>query len=151
MTEPVRLPYLIQRFNRRRTPSDNQTGFDKLFDLHYMGSSEFEWGAIPAALRAMRAAKNKNWKVRRITIGQHVCFYVGDPARFGLATMVFQDQLLPHGTRVGRTKDSSRILESYNPDPQWPERATGWWSIDEGMEFILCKYEADAADILGLL
>ena len=45
--------YLVQRLGSKKLHRADQ-GFDGYFSLDYMGSSEFEWGAIPKALKAMR-------------------------------------------------------------------------------------------------
>ena len=45
--------YTIQRLEDQY-PRSSKTGFDSVFSLAYMGSSEFEWGAIPKALRRLR-------------------------------------------------------------------------------------------------
>ncbi len=46
-----RMPYLIQRCRVRSR--ENITGIDSLLSFDYMGSSEFEWGALPIALREL--------------------------------------------------------------------------------------------------
>ena len=43
--------WLVQRGIRREGDFKGLTGKDGLVDLDYMGSSEFEWGAIPRAFR----------------------------------------------------------------------------------------------------
>ena len=44
-------PYLIQRCKEKSRAKESITGIDSLLSFDYMGSSEFEWGALPAALR----------------------------------------------------------------------------------------------------
>ncbi len=46
----VKKPYLIQRCQKHNGKVDG-TGFDARFEIDYMGSSEFEWGALPASLK----------------------------------------------------------------------------------------------------
>lgn len=46
-------PYLIQRGKIVRPMPDDR--FSKLVDLDYMGSAEFEFGALPKSLRALQA------------------------------------------------------------------------------------------------
>lgn len=46
----VKKPYLIQRCKKRNGKIED-SGFDARFDIDYMGSSEFEWGALPASLK----------------------------------------------------------------------------------------------------
>lgn len=46
--------YLVQRLTPRNTPTPER-GFDGFFACEYMGSAEFEFGALPQSLKAMRA------------------------------------------------------------------------------------------------
>lgn len=45
-------PYLIQRAAFRNEP--NRKGIDAILRFDYMGSSEFEWGALPDSLNRIR-------------------------------------------------------------------------------------------------
>ena len=45
-------PYLIQRAKFENRPY--KKGIDQLLSFDYMGSSEFEWGALPKALKRVR-------------------------------------------------------------------------------------------------
>jgi len=51
------IPYLIQRARFADYP--NEEGIDKILQFDYMGSSEFEWGALPKALRSARENKDE--------------------------------------------------------------------------------------------
>jgi hypothetical protein len=51
--------YLVQRGNLRKGSSSDKKGVDALVSWAYMGSSEFEWGALPESLRSFRAAADK--------------------------------------------------------------------------------------------
>jgi hypothetical protein len=44
--------YLVQR--GRKNTREYKKGIDALVEFDYMGSSEFEWGALPKSLRAIR-------------------------------------------------------------------------------------------------
>jgi hypothetical protein len=44
--------YLIQRAKFEK--SDNESGIDSILNFDYMGSSEYEWGALPKALKRTR-------------------------------------------------------------------------------------------------
>lgn len=48
--------YLIQRMKERKF-DDSRRGVAKFFAFDYMGSTEFEWGAVPKAISAMREYK----------------------------------------------------------------------------------------------
>lgn len=49
-------PYLIQsaRFDNNSSPS--KTGIDTILSFDYMGSAEFEFGALPASLKRVRTS-----------------------------------------------------------------------------------------------
>ena len=47
--------YLVQRLEGRQ-PTTSRNGVDALVSHDYMGSAEFEWGAVPKAWKALRAA-----------------------------------------------------------------------------------------------
>lgn len=94
-----RLPSLIQRIRVRKEPYDGAKGIDKFFDFDYMGSSEFEWGALPKALKIMREAKTKDWKVTKLAVGVDpastglTAFVVGHPDDLPIAEALLRDQL----------------------------------------------------------
>ena len=52
-------PYLIQRIMIRQQVAENESGVDKHFSFDYMGSSEFEFGALSKALKAMVATQRE--------------------------------------------------------------------------------------------
>ena len=55
MTELTMLPWrYIQRMSLQERCDEDQAGFSRWFDFDYMGSSEFEWGAVPKALKILR-------------------------------------------------------------------------------------------------
>src|SRR5690242_4664141 len=80
-------PYLIQRgsFDRKRPKDDEITGPDSILSWDYMGSAEFEWGALPQSLRRIDArhadcALHETAHVSHD--GHRVYLYcAGDPAR----------------------------------------------------------------------
>ena len=53
-TQTIRQPYDIQRGTIRRGYAESAR-YSEAVDNHYMGSSEFEWGALPKSLRRMQA------------------------------------------------------------------------------------------------
>jgi hypothetical protein len=79
------LPSLIQRVRYRK--NDLRKGIDAFFEFDYMGSSEFEWGALPKSLKLMRelrmkdpdSSKTPDWKVEKLSVGPHIAYYVGHP------------------------------------------------------------------------
>lgn len=60
-------PYLIQRAN---FCDRDKKGIDGILSFDYMGSAEFEFGALPKSLKRIRAAIN-NYTVDRIMINDN--------------------------------------------------------------------------------
>lgn len=52
-------PYLIQRAKFEDRDPDLKKGIDSIIRLDYMGSAEFEWGALPASLKEIRSHINE--------------------------------------------------------------------------------------------
>ncbi len=52
----MKKPYLIQRARFCTDPTERDKGLDRLLNFDYMGSAEFEWGALPKALERMRSS-----------------------------------------------------------------------------------------------
>ena len=48
-------PYLIQRAKFKNPIEANEIGIDRIIQLDYMGSAEFEFGALPKSLKRIRA------------------------------------------------------------------------------------------------
>lgn len=135
--------YLVQRLRRRDLRG--QKGFDGFFGCEYMGSAEFEWGAIPDSLKRVRAA-------RRLAIHEGVV------TRHHVTVPVFV---------VGNKKTIATVPErltawmidehpwskewSYFPEKvegtakEW-HRADAWWALNEDVLWTLD--EAIAADLL---
>ena len=66
-------PYLIQRMRQRKEPIDAK-GVDAITSFDYMGSAEFEWGALPDALKGMRKAKPV---IKEIKTKHGTCWFFG--------------------------------------------------------------------------
>jgi len=50
----IETPYLIQRAKWRHKMNLEKKGIDQIIEFDYMGSSEFEWGALPKSLKRIR-------------------------------------------------------------------------------------------------
>ena len=124
LSSPRAVPYLIQRMNAEVCQGRN--GVDRYFRLDYMGSSEFEWGAIPEALRRLRAAVKAEWSPVAIKSGEHVAYFVGPVEAVEAARTIFADQLGPEAMRF---KEGTRIESSYNPREKYG-KFDAWWAID---------------------
>lgn len=50
----MKSPYLIQRAKINEQEATLKKGIDRILQFDYMGSSEFEWGALPTSLKRIR-------------------------------------------------------------------------------------------------
>ena len=122
----IRTPYLIQRMKRRSLDyTTDSKGVDRCFRMDYMGSSEFECGALPKALKLMRSCCEKA-KVLPFTAGGLPFHFVGAPSRLEAAKQVFEDQL---GPRKLRFKESTYIDTNFDPKNKY-SKCECWWAID---------------------
>lgn len=122
--EKFRYPHLIQRVRRRAgSTSPNSKGVDQLFVFDYMGSAEFEFGALPSALKQMRSGRRE---LKEIVIDDKRIYFIGHPSML----------------EIGSTKERSCIRETYENKDVYD----GWWVLDAEIPFILFKIQEHAAD-----
>lgn len=137
--------WLIQRLKENKYGSDNRKGIDKAFLMDYMGSAEFEFGALPSALKAMRARKDdiilekielprpkSEYAIRaQKTIK---AYFVGPKECLAGAMEFFADQV---GPRNMRFKESTYLADAYglcgkNEISNGLGRdIVGWWALAE--------------------
>lgn len=138
--------YLVQRLQQRDRLLVGASGFDRAFACEYMGSAEFEWGALPDSLKRMRSA------------GRKLVVHEGEVSRGGVSVPVFI---------VGHRKDVAAIPERLTewmtePYPygkerthfpeqvdgtanEWEARTHAWWALNEDVMWAL---RADIASAL---
>lgn len=84
-------PHLVQRCKIRTDKPADVTGVDSLFEYDYMGSSEFELGALGKSLRRIAAAVN-NYKIVKTTIvakdGRRLMLFAKSGDVYGAETAV---------------------------------------------------------------
>jgi len=159
--------WLIQRIKTKQrvvTNRDLEQPFSPSIDFHfemdYMGSSEFEWGALPQALKRMRAATMIDAPKRIKIAGKYVCWFVGPEDEYNIAKALFIDQLGVSDKPISRLKEISYIRHNFVEDEpkaslngkplptnfakslgsyNWYD---GWWAVDK--TFVLLKTKADA-------
>lgn len=133
-------PYLVQRLRWEGKPTLSLfAGTDRgtsdpvkvgdYFSFDYMGSSEFEYGSIPAAKRILIAAlAAEGWTDPvEVKSGEHTCWYVGPKAHLAMAQTFFNEELASDYTGM---KERSNLREGYlTPGKYTP---TGWWCVDSG-------------------
>lgn len=127
----MKTPYLIQRISSRYVVGDDPKNFDAQFSLDYMGSSEFEWGAIPRALKSIRA-KSTDLVVRKLGVTTHdglEGFVISVPGDIDdIIDIVTREIADPHLW----CKQAARIHGRFNKDRIFGENTTliGWWDIE---------------------
>lgn len=145
----MKRPHLIQRLNK---PLDSLNPFafggglqngglsdkamDKLkniFSFDYMGSAEFEWGAVPAALDFIAEQKDS------LTSGIHLGVYYICPGPYeegvkAVITTLLEDE------RSLRLKVNCGLSERINnPQDNYRKDNDGWLELDNGFFFFIEK------------
>jgi hypothetical protein len=128
--------YLVQRLSRPYASTPGR-GFDSFFALDYMGSSEFEWGAIPTALCRMRAYHD-------LGVEPHSVLRRGEPHQVHLVGSRrllrerADDLTLWLTDHRPRGKEASYFPERLDGDTsEWMMRTVAWWSIEDDVAWAL--------------
>lgn len=124
-----RTPYLIQRGQFKPIAFGEITGFDSLIQFDYMGSAEFEFGAMPKSLRRIAGAA-ANYSVSPS----------GMEAKDGRVLFVFcaptdadeiKTWLACAAKRAVRTKESTHLPAALGIEPDaYGRRTDFWWDLD---------------------
>jgi hypothetical protein len=131
--------YLVQRMTRNTHPFEKDRGIDRHFSLDYMGSSEFEWGAVPKALKRMRENKVEVSERQVDLHGKsHTVFFVSNPASADAKWASLQ-KWVDNGMRGKEWTKFDTMLET--PDDRWPTDA--WWSLEDDVAWALSRENAE--------
>lgn len=116
--------------------------------LDYMGSSEFEWGALPKSLRRMQEVGTLQSVVFRTFSSR-----TGSPLR---ACGVFKDAgayesaLAPVIAGTARTKEFTGFDQHVGPETKWSTGVDFWWDIENDvMMSFHKKFMKTLPEILG--
>ena len=120
--------WLIQRckFENR----DYKTGIDSILDYDYMGSSEFEWGALPAALKRIRMGI-ENYTYININIeGKDISVF----CKISQVAEIEQylNELAKNKIQL---KEFSAFDQYIKGDGHFSDRFDFWWDIDNDLMF----------------
>lgn len=131
---PNKSIYLVQRiYEREGKPNPQKKGIDRCFCMDYMGSSEFEFGALPQALAAWRVRginhEPKHMRLSNRTGARISVSYVGPDEYVEAVTDFIQKQIYePYGVSL---KERTEIQDVLSPDAGEEEPETiGWWDIE---------------------
>lgn len=133
--------WLTQRVLVADRPS--KTGFDRLFRLDYMGSAEFEFGAVPAALRSLRQTDvAATMRAIRVDGTDVDVWFVCDPAAVEEKAVRFQEWV--NDGCPG--KESSFFLQAAGfVSDRWALDVDAWWHLNYD---VITTLSADVADRL---
>lgn len=128
-------PYLIQRGKIRREPS--RKGLDGFVAFDYMGSSEFEFGALNKSLKAIRA---------EIKFYQHQVIYFPDAGPvliFAKDVTETLDLIKGIGWNHFRLKERCDFFDWCNPSAPYAQKKENrnnfWWDIENHFMFWLSQ------------
>jgi hypothetical protein len=134
--------WLVQRL--RRNEWGGGTGFDALFRMDYMGSSEYEFGAIPKSLKRIRAAGHvviREGRIHPDGAASRPVYFVGPAAGLDEKIGDFVPWFHDHDAR---SKERSLFRETVTDDLQgWDAGVIAWWSLEDDVAFTLDREIAD--------
>ncbi len=128
--------YLLQRLEEQTFKGPDQKGIDRFFRLDYMGSAEFEFGAIPTCLKRFRKDEKVLATLKPLQIkfgkdGKHQLSFVGDPALAPKIAKFFDMETASPMTC--QLKERTDIQRVYQPESGYqyssPSRTIGWLDI----------------------
>lgn len=136
--------YLVQRLNPQR-PGSGKKGFDSLFSCDYMGSSEFEFGAVNDSLKRIRNQGDlviRSAEMMRDGISKTIYFVASatgiEEKIEAFAAWFAQEQL----NALERTNFdllfTGRLQSQYI-------KTIAWWSLDDDITWTL---DEDVAELL---
>lgn len=138
--------YLVQRLERRSNAFRDLVGFDRYFGLEYMGSSEFEWGAIPKALKSMRTSPVEhqavNVTIDGVTRAVHIVTHKSKHQQAA-------DELAAWANGRGNRppfwgKEMTHFDFQFAGIERPYDTTTAWWSIEDDVAFALDEDNAAA-------
>lgn len=133
-------PWLIQRVVK--ASGEGRGGIDSYFGFDYMGAAEFEYGALPSALKAMRAslALYLEEPKRIKDVNGRVIWYVGpdDEKTLDYVRRFFEDQSYADNRSMS-FKERTGMHGVYENDVNdaFSRQIIGWWAIDVEFPWIL--------------
>lgn len=137
--------YLVQRLTMKPRNIQNRSGFDGHFALQYMGSSEFEWGAIPKALKRMREHEVASNSIEVNLDGvTRIVHFVGNPSSLQDAASAMEEWSKSDKYRPSFWgKESTGFPDQFAGRPTHYDDTNAWWAIDTDVAFALSSEVAD--------
>lgn len=125
----------LQRGKFRQTPLESKSGVDKLADWDYMGSSEFEFGALGKSLKKIRKGQYEFSRIMVKGVPLVIVHKVGllRPIQNAIEEMIAGNMRYAEYPYFMEHWDSDSALR----DPEWGKRFNIWWEIFEDFVIIL--------------
>ena len=133
--------YLVQRGTVIDNPSKNNR-FSQNVTNDYMGSSEFEFGALPKSLRYIGENKSayKMLKIQDFNHEGNVLYFYSNISDADMGKYLKTLSEMRNGTWHG--KESSRFEVGRN----WGKEADFWWDLDNNVMFSFNKKMMDVLE-----
>jgi hypothetical protein len=133
----IKTPYLIQRGEIKRPLMDESCRLSEAVSLDYMGSAEYEFGALPASLRAMQAMAVDLQKtvLKSVANDDAPLKVIHSMSADGFKQ--YEKHLLALRNGALRTKEVSRFAHDYpmgkytHTDFWWDIQNSVMWSFDK--------------------
>jgi hypothetical protein len=135
--------WLVQRLAEPFT-RDPGRGFDGFFSCEYMGSAEFEWGAIPESLKRLRERRQFLQRSEIQIDAARTMYLIHDSANTTVVDdfldwFTAPEQYPGAGPRAKENTYLSDVLHSEDL-PDWRRdsvRTIAWWSLTDDVLFAL--------------
>jgi len=127
--------YLLQRATIE--DRDYKKGIDSIINLDYMGASEFEWGAIPDSLKAIRTAIPEYTYMDIPMYGKVVTVFCNAKVKSEVPDML--ERLASGEIRCECYTEFDNLLRPSEIQKKWqakrPLRTNFWWDLDNHIMF----------------
>jgi len=139
----MKTPYLIQRMILHKDVPKNPS-LDNLYRMDYMGSSEFEWGALPKSLKQFTKNFNKIelYRMKKIIDYENkMLVLIGLPENTKEYRRFVPD-LLEDKIRLKERSELCAAMKGYDPilgyDKPYNEQRhpSAWWDIENHIMMI---------------
>lgn len=108
---------------------------NEVFSFDYMGASEFEWGAVPAALSFL----GEQASIGALVSGEHQSVYYLCPSTYETGVKSVIDTLLTNENDLP-LQERCGLKQAVNPDGKYRrEDLVGWLELDNGFFFFTDK------------
>ena len=120
-------PYIVQRAEFMKS---NSKGIDGILDFAYMGSSEYEWGALPQSLRRIRETPSAYGFESFFVDGKNITVYGKIKDLIEIKPLIFAMSKLTY-----QCKERTLFDEYIQGKENKYETADFWWDLENDFMF----------------